>query len=81
MTHINEARVIGNRADMGASAPAVARVPSTVPDILSAGRRGRIGKREMIAARSMWDSEGGAIGSDVSGPNSREGRAPGGLGS
>jgi hypothetical protein len=79
MTHVTEARVIGNHADMGGSAPAAARIPLTVPDILRAGRHRRIERREMIAARSMWDSEGGAIGNDVSRPNGREGRAPGGL--
>lgn len=80
MTHTTEAPVIGNHADMGGSAPAAARIPSTVPDILRAGRGRRIGRREMIAARSAWDSEGGAIGNDVSRSNGREGRAPRGLG-
>jgi hypothetical protein len=81
MTHITEARVIGNHAEMGGLAPAVARITLTVPDILRAGRRRRVGCREMIAARSTWDSEGGAIGNDVSRSNGREGRAPRGLGS
>jgi hypothetical protein len=81
MTHITEARVIGNHADMGGSAPAAARIPLTVTDILRRGRRRRIGRREMIAARSRWDSEGGAIGNDVSRPDGREGRVPRGLGS
>ena len=81
MTHITEARVIGNHADMGGSTPAAARIPLTVPDILHAGRRRRIGRREMNAARTSWDSEGGAIGNDVSRSNGREGRAPRGLGS
>jgi len=74
MTHINQARVIGNHADMGGCAPGAARIPLTVPDILRAGRRRRIGRREMIAARSRWDSEGGAIGNDASRPDGRKGR-------
>jgi hypothetical protein len=56
MTHITEARVIGSHADMGGSAPAVARIPPavaripmTVPDILHAGRPRTLGRREMIA--------------------------------
>jgi hypothetical protein len=81
MTHITEARVIGNHADMGGSTTVATRTSLTLTDILRAGRQRRIGRREMIAARSMWDSEGGAIGNDVSRPNGREGRAPGGLGS
>lgn len=81
MTHITEARVIGNHADMGGSTTVATRTSLTVTDILRAGRRRRVGRREMIAARSMWDSEGGAIGNDVSRPDGREGRAPRGLGS
>jgi hypothetical protein len=81
MTHITEARVIGNHADMGGSTTVATRTSLTVTDILRAGRRRWVGRREMIAARSMWDSEGGAISNDVSRPNGREGRAPRGLGS
>jgi hypothetical protein len=62
MTHITEPRVIGNHADMGRLAPAAARLPRTMPDILRAGRRLMIGRREMVAAQSTWDSEGGAAG-------------------
>ena len=81
MTHITEARVIGNHADMGGSTTVATRTSLTVTDILRAGRRRRVGRREMIAERSTWDSEGGAIGNDVSRPNGREDRAPRGLGS
>jgi hypothetical protein len=81
MTHITEARVIGSHADMGGSTTVATRTSLTVTDILRAGRRRRVGRREMIAARSMWDSEGGAIRNDVSRPTGREGRAPRGLGS
>ncbi len=80
MTHITEERVIGNHADMGGSTTVATRTSLTVTDILRAGRRRRVGRREMIAARSMWDSEGGAIGNDVSRFNGRGGRAPRGLG-
>src|ERR1700736_1856218 len=78
MTHITEARVIGSHADMGGSAPAVARIPPavacipmTVPDMLRAGRRRTLGRREMIAAQSTWDSEGGATREGESRPNGR----------
>ena len=62
MMHIAEARVIGNHADMGGSAPAAARIPLTVTDVLRAGARRSAGRREMAAAQSTWDSEGGATG-------------------
>ena len=82
MTHITEARVIGNHAEMGGLAPAVARITLTVPDILRAGRRRRVdGVGEMIAERSTWDCGGWSDGDDVSRPSGREGRAPRGLGS
>lgn len=81
MTHITEARVISNHAEMGGLAPAAARITLTAPDILRAGRRRRLGRREMIAARSTWDSEGGATREGESRPNGREGLAPRGVGS
>jgi hypothetical protein len=59
MTNIGGARVIGNHAVMGGPVPAAARIPSTVRDILGAGVRRRARRREMIAAQSTWDSEGG----------------------
>jgi hypothetical protein len=60
MTHITEARVIGNHADMGGLTPD--RIALTVPDILRAGKRRTLGRREMVAAQSTWASEGGATG-------------------
>jgi hypothetical protein len=52
----------------------------TVRDILRAGVRRRTMYREMVAAQSMWDSEGGATGGYESLPNGVEWRAPRGLG-
>jgi hypothetical protein len=66
MTHITEARVIGNHADMGGSAPA--------------GARRRAKRKEMMAARAAWDSEGGATGDGESLSNDRGSRASRGLG-
>ena len=60
MTHITEARVIGNHADMGASPPAAARRSLTVTEILRAGVRRRAERTEMDVAQSVWDAEGGA---------------------
>ena len=61
MTHITEARVIGNHADMGRPARAAARIPLTLKDVLRDGAKRRARRREMVAAQSTWDSEGGAI--------------------
>ena len=72
--------MIGNHADMGGSAPAAARVPLTLRDILGAGVRRMARHREMVAAQSTWDSEGGATGENESLPNGLERRAPRGLG-
>ena len=66
MTHITEARVIGNHADMGGSAPAAARRS--------------VKRREMVAARAAWDSEGGATGDNEPLSDGPGGRAPRGLG-
>jgi len=60
MTHITEERVIGNHADMGGSTSAATRTSLTVTDVLCAGVRRRTTRKEMTAAQSMWDSEGGA---------------------
>jgi ribosome-associated translation inhibitor RaiA len=60
MTHITEPRVIGNHAEMGRSIPAAPYAPPTVRDILRAGVRRRARRKEMAAAQSAWDSEGGA---------------------
>lgn len=57
MTHITEARVIGNHAEMGESSQEKSTL--TVSDVPRARRRGRIGRRETDAAESRWDSEGG----------------------
>jgi hypothetical protein len=59
MTHITEARLIGNHAAMGGSTPA-ASTTVTVKDILRAGVGRRARRKEMAAAQSTWDSEGGA---------------------
>ena len=60
MTHITEERVIGNHPDMGGSTSAATRTSLTVTDVLRAGVRRRTTRKEMTAAQSMWDSEGGA---------------------
>jgi ribosome-associated translation inhibitor RaiA len=59
LTHITEPRVIGNHAEMGGSTPAAPYVPSTVKDIPRAGVQ-QARRKEMAAAQSTWDSEGGA---------------------
>jgi hypothetical protein len=66
MTHITEGRVIGNHADMGGSTTVATRTSLTVTDILRAGVRRRATRKEMAAAESTWDSEGGATGQDES---------------
>jgi ribosome-associated translation inhibitor RaiA len=60
MTHITEPRVIGNHAEMGGSTEPASYIPLTVKDILRSGMRRRGRRREMAAAQSTWDSEGGA---------------------
>ena len=60
MTHITEERVIGNHAGMGGSTTVATRTSLTVTDILRAGVRRRATGKEMTAAQSRWDSEGGA---------------------
>ena len=60
MTHITDRRVIGNHADMGGPLPAPSRKSPTVTEILGAGVRRRARRKEMGAAQSTWDSEGGA---------------------
>jgi hypothetical protein len=80
MTHITETRVTGNQADMGRPAPTGARIPLTVKDVLRAGARRRAGRREIAAAQSTWEYEGGATGEGESSPTDRDGRAPRGLG-
>jgi hypothetical protein len=80
MTHITEARVIGNHADMGGPAPAAARMALTVTDVLRAGAGRSARRRDMVAARAAWDSEGGATGDNEPLSNGPGGRAPRGLG-
>jgi hypothetical protein len=80
MTNLTGARVIGNHAVMGGPVPAAARIRLTVRDILGAGVRRRGRRREMLAAQSTWDSEGGATGESESLRNRVECRAPRGLG-
>jgi hypothetical protein len=61
MTHIGEARVIGNHAAAGRTSPAASDNPFlTIKDVLRAGVRRRAGGQELTAAQSTWDSEGGA---------------------
>ena len=68
MTHITEERVIANHADMGGSTTVATRTSTslTVTDILRAGVRRRTIRKEMTAAQSTWDSEGGATGAGES---------------
>lgn len=62
MTHIIEARVIGNHAAMRRSTPAATGSPYlTVHEVLRAGIRRAAERKDMAAAQSKWDSEGGAI--------------------
>jgi hypothetical protein len=76
MTHITEARVIGNHAEMGASSKGNSHVPLTVSDILRARLQRRVRRQETDAAQSTWDSEGGATQEGESAPDIR----PRGLG-
>jgi hypothetical protein len=62
MTHITEARVVGNHADMGGSTPAAPDTASTVKNIRRAGARRAARRRDILAAQSMWSSGGGATG-------------------
>ncbi len=79
MTNITRSRVVGHAVRDGPAA-AAARIPLTVRDIFGAGVRGRTRRREMLAAQSTWDSEGGSTGEDESLLNGAECRAPRGLG-
>jgi hypothetical protein len=61
MTNITEARVIRNYAAMGRPTLAASDTPFlTAREILRAGVHRAAMRREMAAAQSMWDSEGGA---------------------
>jgi hypothetical protein len=62
MTHIIEARVIGNHAAMGRSTPVATGSPYlTIHEVLRAGMRRATERNDMVAAQSKWDCEGGAI--------------------
>jgi hypothetical protein len=62
MTHIIESRVIGDHAAMGRSTPAATDSPHlTVHEVLRAGMLRATERKDMVAAQSKWDSEGGAI--------------------
>lgn len=74
MTHITEARVIGNHADMGPD-PAPTRTPLTVRDIVRAGAHRRANRGETRTAQS----EAGATGAGESLSTPVKRRAPGGL--
>jgi len=61
MTHFIEARVAGRHAAMGRSAPAATDRPYlTIHEVLDAGIRRAARRKDMVAAQSTWDSEGGA---------------------
>jgi hypothetical protein len=61
MARVIEARVIGNDAAMGTSTPAATDVPYlTIHEVLRAGKRRAARRKDMTAAQSTWDSEGGA---------------------
>ena len=61
MTHITEARIIANHAATGQINAAATDSPYlTVGEVLQAGICRAAGRKEMAAAKSTWDSEGGA---------------------
>jgi hypothetical protein len=61
MKPITEARVTASHAAMCRSMPAATdRQYPTIGDVLRAGIYRAATRKEMVAARSIWDSEGGA---------------------
>ena len=76
MTHITGSRVIGNDAEMGEPRPEADRKRATVTDILRAGVRRRIRRKDMAAAQSAWDSEGGAAEREATGAEGGRARYP-----
>ena len=64
MTHITEERVIGNHADMVGSPTVATRSSLTVTNTLRAGAGRGTTRKEITAAQSAWDSEGGATEDD-----------------
>jgi hypothetical protein len=80
MVHIREPRVSGNRAAAGRWTPAASDTPFlTVKGILLVVVGRAASRKEMAAAQSTWDSEGGATGEGESWPTDHEGRPPRGL--
>lgn len=81
MTHITEARVIGNHADMG-SDPAPARTPLTVWDILRAGahRRANGGKTRTAQSTAGATADDESLSAPVKRRAPRGLRPPRGLG-
>jgi hypothetical protein len=77
MTHISDSRVIGNHADMGEPLPAASRKSLTVTEIVRRGVSRRTRRREMGAAQSALDSEGGAAEREAT--NGEGGSVPGGA--
>jgi hypothetical protein len=68
MSHVAEARVVRNEVAMGRSTPAAADQPYlTIHEVLrasgcrAAGRKDAAERKDMAAAHSRWDTEGGAI--------------------
>ena len=61
MAPSTESRVVGNEAAGGDSTSAATnRRYLTVHEVLRAGVRRAAGRKDMAAAQSVWDSEGGA---------------------
>ena len=60
MTRVIQARVVGNNAAMGRSTPAADGPYLTVHEVLRAGIRRTEGRKDMAAAQSTWESEGGS---------------------
>lgn len=60
MTRTTEGPVTANHAALCRSTPAGGRAYLTVGEVLRAGVRRAAGRKEMDAAKSTWDSEGGA---------------------
>jgi hypothetical protein len=61
MTYNAEAGISGNDAAVGTSTRAASDTQYlTIHEVLRAGRARTVGRKEMVAAQSSWDSEGGA---------------------
>jgi hypothetical protein len=79
MKNITKSRVVGHGVT-GGRAAAAPGIPLTPRDILGGGLRRRARRREILAAQSTWDSEGGATGESEWASNGVECRPPRGLG-